>query len=81
MIDTIMLIIKQNLYAARCLKIKPNANNIIREVNFIKNLEIHAAKTNKSQAYYKRKWQSHINESDEDTNIQQYLVQYLLNTF
>ena len=54
--NLIMIIVKQNLYAARCQKTKPNAHKIVQEIEFIKQMELNSAQSVKQMKLVKQKW-------------------------
>ena len=80
--DTILLVFKQNLFAAKCLKQTPKVNKMITEILFIKRLEQTKIQNDKQKQRFIKKWggnQPKQNSEEPIDNTQDYILQYIVN--
>ena len=56
-INLVIIVTKQKLYATKCLQRKPNAKEIVEEVNFIKTCEMQQLLTIQQRKHFAKKWE------------------------
>ena len=66
-LNCILIIVKQNLCAAKCLKKQPKYLNILHEIFFIRDLELHKATNVKQKSKAHLKWHVH-NDKMQNVN-------------
>ena len=78
-LNTLLIVYKQNMYAAKCLKQKPQGHKIIAEILFIKEIELQKCFSNKKRKQLESKWNNNKNDVDTTQNTQDYILHYITN--